>query len=69
MNTTTQSLGLSVHLAGTLVRLSSGSQVGYHFGSLKALVARGLATTRRGALGTEYVITDAGKIAVGEVAR
>ncbi len=58
---------MTEHLQGTLLRLADGRTSGFHFGSLKALVARGLAATRRGEHGTEYVITDTGRKVAAEI--
>jgi len=51
-------------MLSTLRRLAQGateSQTGWHFGTLKALVTRGLAETYRSESRTEYRITPAGR--------
>lgn len=58
---------MSEHLQCTLLRLADGRTTGFHFGSLKALVKRGLAQTRRGVHGTEYIITDSGRTVASQI--
>jgi hypothetical protein len=55
---------MSKHLLATLQRLATDDttvQAGWHFGSLKALVSRGLAETFKSTQGTEYRVTDFGR--------
>ena len=56
---------MTLHMLNTLKKLATGDGCGYHFGTLKALVKRGLAESVSrhdcfGHYGIEYRITDAG---------
>lgn len=52
---------MSKHMLDTLRRLADGGTCGFHYGTLKALVGRGLAETYISKYGTEYKISDAGR--------
>jgi len=55
---------MTEHMLKTLRKLAEADtrqSPGWHFGTLKALVKRGFAETFRGAYGTEYRITQAGR--------
>ncbi len=47
-------------MRATLENLAKGNTAGFHYGTLEALVKRGLAEAYRGSMGTEYRITEAG---------
>jgi len=51
---------MSNHMLATLRNLVVGNTAGFHFGTLKALVKRGLAETYQGKYGTEYRATEKG---------
>ena len=56
---------MTEHMAGTLRKLANGDGTGYHFGTLKALVKRGLTECVPshdcyGYYGLQYRITESG---------